>query len=52
MNQPCEVARLAAQLPGALGQDGEIPGILLRIGFADPLPFSPRRNIDDIFTYN
>jgi hypothetical protein len=48
LNQPCEVNKLAAQLPDALGLDGEIPNILLRIGYADPLPYSPRRNLDDM----
>ncbi len=48
LNQPCEVNKLASQLPEALGLDGEIPSILLRIGYAEPLPFSPRRNLQDI----
>ncbi len=46
LNQPCEVNNLAAQLPEALGLNGEIPNILLRIGYADPLPYSPRRKLN------
>jgi nitroreductase len=51
LNQPCEVNKLAEQLPEALDLDGEVPNILLRIGYADPMPYAPRRNIDDVVTF-
>lgn len=51
LNQPCEVNKLAEQLPGALELDGEIPNILLRIGYADPMPYAPRRDIDTVVTF-
>lgn len=50
LNQPCEVNKLAAKLPESLDLDGEVPNILLRIGYADPMPYAPRRNIDDVVT--
>lgn len=51
LNQPCEVNKLATQLPRALNLDGEIPNILLRIGYAEPMPYAPRRNIEDVVTF-
>jgi nitroreductase len=51
LNQPCEVNKLTEQLPEALDLDGEVPNILLRIGYADPIPYAPRRNIDNVVTF-
>ena len=51
LNQPCEVNKLAEQLPEVLDLDGEVPNILLRIGYADPIPYAPRRNIEDVVTF-
>lgn len=48
MNQPCEVEALASDLQKSLPIHNECPTILLRIGFAAPAPYSPRKEIGKI----
>ena len=47
-NQPCEVVPLANELQKTLPINGEYPTLLLRIGYADPTPYSPRKKIEDV----
>lgn len=46
MNQPCEVFSLAEELRSTLPIDNEYPTLILRLGYAKPMPFSPRKKID------
>ncbi len=48
LNPPCELKALAAQLQKQLPINGEYPSILLRIGYAEAVPFSPRKAIDKV----
>ena len=43
LNQPCEVSQLKNQLQQHLALGSAHPQLLLRIGYAEPLPRSPRR---------
>jgi len=43
MNQPCEVPGLAKELRTTLFADKAYPTLLLRIGYAQPMPYSPRK---------
>ena len=43
LNQPCEVPQLKNQLQQHLVLGSAHPQLLLRIGYAEPLPCSPRR---------
>ena len=47
-NQPCEVPRLRTQLGRELGLGSSHPQLLLRIGYAEPLPHSPRRPVEEV----
>ncbi len=49
MNQPCEIDELALEIQKNVGQiKGEYPTLLLRIGYAEPTPFSPRKKVNDV----
>ncbi|MFV0545911.1 MAG: Acg family FMN-binding oxidoreductase [Bacteroides sp.] len=48
LNQPCEVTTLAAALQKALPLHGEYPTLILRIGYAKPLPYSPRKEVGSL----
>lgn len=43
MNQPCEVEELALEMQADLPVCGEFPALLLRIGYAAPRPYAPRK---------
>lgn len=45
LNQPCETATLAGEMRRSLPVKGNYPAVLLRIGYAAPVPYSPRRKI-------
>lgn len=47
-NQPCEVGSLANELQKMLPINGEYPTLILRIGYADPMPYSPRKKLDEV----
>lgn len=47
-NQPCEVASLANELQKTIAINGQYPTLLLRIGYADPMPYSPRKELDNM----
>ncbi len=48
LNPPCELKSLATQLQKQLPINDEYPSILLRIGYAENVPFSPRKAIDKV----
>lgn len=46
---PCEIDELALEIQKNVGQiKGEYPTLLLRIGYAEPTPFSPRKKVNDV----
>ena len=47
LNQSCEVEQLATKLQTTLPIHNEYPMLLLRIGYADPMPYSPRKPLDN-----
>lgn len=51
MNQPCEVDMLAEEMQANLTENNEYPTLLLRIGYADPMPYSPRKDVESVI-YN
>ncbi|MCL6706762.1 nitroreductase family protein [Pseudomonas sp. R2.Fl] len=48
VNQPVEVAALRAPLAETAGLSGLRPDIVLRFGYGDPLPYSPRRPVAEV----
>ncbi len=48
LNQPCEVPQLRRQLQQHLALGSAHPQLLLRIGYAEPLPHSPRRPVQQV----
>lgn len=49
LNQPCEVDQLSMDIQKSITQiKGEYPTLLLRIGYAEPTPFSPRKKLRDV----
>lgn len=50
MNQLCEVAGLATELQTMLYVNKEYPTLLLRIGYASPMPYSPRKEVKDVIS--
>jgi hypothetical protein len=47
-NQPCEVVSLANELQKTLPINGEYPTLIQRIGYADPMPYSPRKKLTEV----
>ncbi len=47
-NQPCEVASLSSKLQKQLPIHDEYPAIILRIGYAKHVPFSPRKDLGKV----
>lgn len=48
MNQPCEVTELREELQKTMVPEQEYPQILLRVGYAKPMPYSKRKEIKDV----
>jgi hypothetical protein len=48
LNQPIEVANLRSEFQSALGLGASLPQLLLRFGYADALPPSLRRPVEDV----
>ena len=48
LNQPCELPQLKAQLQNHLALGNAHLQLLLRIGYAEPLPHSPRRTVEQV----
>jgi len=48
LNQPCEVAELRERLARELALSGEHPQLLLRLGYAAPLPYAKRKPVEAV----
>jgi hypothetical protein len=48
LNQPIEVATIRGQFQGAMGFGTELPQVLVRFGYADAMPRSLRRPIEQV----
>jgi len=48
LNQPCEVPQIKRELQQHLALGSAHPQLLLRIGYAEPLPCSPRRPLQQV----
>ncbi len=48
LNQPIELGHLRSQFQQALGLKDSKPQLLVRFGYADALPYSLRRTVDDV----
>jgi hypothetical protein len=48
LNQPIEVADLRSQFQNAIGLGASVPQLLVRFGYADPLPRSLRRPVEQV----
>ena len=52
LNQPCEVPGVRDQFQSAMGFGVELPQLLLRYGYADSMPWSYRRPVDDVIVWS
>lgn len=48
INQPVEVARLRPDLAALVGEPERRPDIVMRFGYGQDLPFSPRRPVEEV----
>jgi hypothetical protein len=48
LNQPIEVAELRSQFQSALGLGASLPQLLVRFGYADAMPRSLRRPVEQV----
>jgi hypothetical protein len=48
LNQPIEVANVRSQFQNAIGLGNTLPQLLVRFGYADPMPRSPRRPVEEV----
>ena len=48
LNQPIEVANVRAQFQSAMGLGGSVPQLLVRFGYADTMPRSLRRPVEQV----
>ena len=48
LNQPIEVAELRSQFQNAIGLDASLPQLLLRFGYAEAMPRSLRRPVEQV----
>lgn len=48
LNQPIEVSDLRSQFQSALGLGASMPQLLMRLGYADPMPKSLRRPVEEV----
>jgi hypothetical protein len=48
LNQPCEAGALSEELRQTLLMNSEYPMLLLRIGYADPMPYSLRKPVSAV----
>jgi hypothetical protein len=48
LNQPLEVAELRSQFQSAMGLGVSSPQLLLRFGYAEPMPRSLRRPVEQV----
>ena len=52
LNQPCEVKILSEAMQENLPINNEFPQILMRIGYAQPMPYSPRKKVEKVIELN
>jgi hypothetical protein len=50
LNQPNEVSSVRKQFQDGMKFGSSLPQLLLRVGYANPTPFSYRRNVSDVIT--
>ncbi len=50
VNQPCEVKAVSEKIREQVFGGKEYPMILMRIGYAKPVPYSPRREVSAVIT--
>ncbi|MFT8705242.1 Acg family FMN-binding oxidoreductase [Bifidobacterium aquikefiricola] len=48
LNPPCEIAALADGMRTALPIHEEYPSLIVRLGYADPMPCSPRQSVEKV----
>lgn len=48
LNQPCEINSLADEMRTRLDINGEYPMLLVRLGHAVSMPYSPRKEVNDM----
>jgi hypothetical protein len=48
LNPPCEIERLANELRTKIAIHNEYSTLLLRIGYADAMPYSPRKDVKEV----
>jgi hypothetical protein len=48
LNQPIEVADLRSQFQSAIGLGAALPQLFVRFGYADPIPRSLRRSVEQV----
>jgi len=48
MNPPCEVKALAEEIRKSYTENQEYPALLLRIGYADTMPYAPRKEMEKV----
>ncbi|WP_321332385.1 Acg family FMN-binding oxidoreductase [uncultured Bacteroides sp.] len=48
MNQPCELKPLVEKIKEKLLPDGEYPMMIVRLGYASPMPYSPRKSVESV----
>jgi len=50
MNPPCEVQALAEELRENFTENQQYPALLLRIGYAEPMPYAPRKEVEKVIS--
>ena len=50
LNQPIEVANVRGQFQSTMGLGATLPQLLVRFGYASPMPRSLRRPVEQVFT--
>jgi nitroreductase len=51
VNQPVEIAELRPALASLIGETGKRPDLVVRLGYGPALPYSPRRRVADVLTF-
>ena len=51
LNQPCEVPQIREQFQSALGFGDQLPQLLVRFGYANVMPSSLRRPVEDVTSW-
>jgi hypothetical protein len=48
LNQPVEIPSLRLQFQSALNLNGSLPQLVIRYGYADSMPYSYRRSVEEV----